>query len=224
MDLSNNKLIPIPYLLFTAFHPDLTYCQSKIDSTKYTVPNYNSKIILFSFENNLNISQTLSLFNENIFKKLGHFNQWDSEPRSLKNNFLRADIGSTEFDKFFNIIKRSGVFMHAINHPSIYMTIELTRILVNKIDPNIIFDDYTYNIPDVLINNYVFPVYPEIAEKFSLRGNYSWSIANKNFNNLKSFIEFSFESYIDQKFNPNDLSYSITDEQRNILSNIVRSF
>lgn len=224
MNVLNNKLIPVPNLYFTAFHPDLTYCTSKIDRSRYTIPNYNSQIILFAFENNLNIRQTLSLFSVDVFKQLGYFNRWDSDYRSLKNIFLQSDISYKEFDRFFNIIKRNGVFMHSVNHPKIDVLTQLTRILVNKFDSNIIFDDYTFNIPDVLINNYVFPVYPEIADKFSLNGNYSWSIADKNFNDLKSFIEFSFESYIDQKFNREDLSYSISDKQRNVLGEIVRSF
>jgi hypothetical protein len=219
--LEKNTCIQIPLINFCAFHPDLVYCHRKNDSTILTIPHYNSRIVLFGYENGLSVSQTKKLFSENIFKKMGYLNAWHSEREELKRIFLNANIILKDFDNFFNAIQRSGVFMHSINHPNISTIKELTKILVRKYDASINFDDYNFNLADGLINSYVFPVYPEIANNLSLIGNYSWSFFEKNIkyqlNNLSDYIEFMFENYVKIGFDPNSLNYSITQHQRKIL-------
>jgi hypothetical protein len=220
-----NQSIQIPFFGFYGFHPDLVYCQKKDDSTLLTSPHYNSRIVLFAYENNLSPIQTKNLFSENIFRMLGYFDAFKLERQELKRLFLNANINSRDFDRFFNTIQRLGIFMHSGNHPNILTIRYLTKLLIENHDPFINFEDYNFNLVDGLISPFVFPVYPEIASNLALRGNYSWSFLNGNvkyqFNNLLDYIIFSFDNYQKIGFESNNLNYWITENQRNILSNEV---
>ncbi len=216
-----NKCIQIPFIEFCAFHPDLVYCKLKNDLSVLTSPHYNSRIVLFGYENKLSISQTMRLFSESIFRRLGYFNAWNSEREELRRKFINANINPRDFDVFFNSIQRTGVFMHTINHPNISTIKELTKLIVKLHDKSINFDDYNFNLADGLIKGHVFPVYPEIANSLALRGNYSWSFVKDNvkiqLNNLSDYIEYMFNNYQTSGFDPDNLSYPITENQRKVL-------
>ncbi len=222
--LNNNICIKIPFIYFNSFHPDLVYCKHKNDG-HLTSPHYNSRIALFGYENNLCADEIVKLFNHSIYKGLGYYNLWDSQREQLKAIFLEADLAVKEFDIFFNNVQRDGVFMHSINHPNISTVKQLIKILIKKYDPSIRLEDYTFNLSDGLINAYVFPVYPEVAENLGLKGNYSWSFIEKGnkhqFNKLYDYVEFMLSNYERSGFPSDALSYQINDSQRKFLTDEV---
>ena len=201
------EVIKIPDLNFRAFHPDMRQAINA-KTNLLTTHADNSQIVVWAYNNGLSKTDTIKLFNRNVFGALGYLDCWSDCVADLKILLANAEFTSDEFERFFLRIKRMGQFMHTFNHPRIEALVEIARIIARRLgaDPECIDSDIV--VPDALTYAQ-WPVYPEIGNELGLRGNYHWRFYNphKNYeiNGLDSYISFAYQSYADQGLLPNEV-------------------
>ncbi len=199
----------IPVLGFPAFHPDLIYA-TKISTNEIikTPHDYHSAICIWSYKNNLEVSDTTALFTSEVYYELGYFSMWASSVDGLSQLFKNCNL---DVGLFLPFMIRQGVFMYSINHPKVNALIRLAKIIAMQVDANESFLEKDINISDGL-TDVVWPVYPEIADFYALPcGSYDWKFS-KIISGLKNYIEYSFNAYQKQGIERHDIKFFGRDE------------
>ncbi|MDD2722834.1 MAG: WcbI family polysaccharide biosynthesis putative acetyltransferase [Methylovulum sp.] len=197
------KVIKVPSINFHAFHPDLCYAEKKSANT-LTKVHYNSQIAIWAFNNQIDTSDAVRLFNGSTFKALGYFDQWGANAERLKLSFRQNDFSDIEFNQFFLAVKRRGVFMHSVNHPSAETIVEFCKLIAIRLGADQGIVKRKIIIPDSLIGT-IWPLYPEIGQELGLVGNYVWRIGNQEIEGLESYLDFAYQQYLEQGIQPSDL-------------------
>lgn len=203
--------IEIPTVVFPAYHPDLVYVyrgQGSGEAVFSPIGAYNSAIALFGYKKDLSAYQTIRLFNEAVYRKLGYFDMWEASQNALLASGRDAGLSlASLFPKW----TRSGCFMHSINHSKIEPLIDISKLLLGKVLGNVADADWRPFIVDPLQKDAVWPIYPEIAEKFGLPGSYMFrrpdyaNTSEQRYLPLETFVIQSLKSY---SFHPKHALYS----------------
>lgn len=193
-------------LTFQGYHPDCVYLN--LGKIKSPIGDYHSSIVTLAYKMELNEADTLSLFNSIIYNRLGYYDLFKTEIKSIETQFNKFNL---EPERDFSFSFKSEKMMHTINHPKLELLEELTKALFRQ--QAIPYNDIS--TIDYLVDNFpnsaVFPLYPEIAEKLHLKGSYLFKSDDKlaietsiaHFD-LSQFISKSFEIY--NKAKDEDLS------------------
>ncbi|MGA8169350.1 MAG: WcbI family polysaccharide biosynthesis putative acetyltransferase [Methylocystis sp.] len=167
-----------PTISFAAFQPDLVYLLDAARGHKALVGPlrpYHSALAVFAFRIGLSLEQANALFNRNVFEAVGYFGVWNAAAEEFLSN--ARGYGLDLSPDLMNWSRR-GVFMYSIVHPKPYVLADIARHLFAKRGlaiRNDNFDDYAI---DDLSRAEIFPVYPEIAELFGVRGGYLFKRGN----------------------------------------------
>lgn len=187
--LSKIKVLKIPIINFSGFHPDLAYA-TDCSNEKFTPNNYNSALTLFAYKKKISKKDLIKKFNSTFFNKLGYFDYFDPSIIKLKQRFDNSDLN---FNDFFISVRRKNIFMYTNNHPKPVVFHILGDLILSKIgktrdiEPNFQINDY--------LNNDIFPLYPDIADSMFTNGSYFWKINGKWIRSLNDFIDYSFKEY-----------------------------
>ncbi|MDP5192088.1 WcbI family polysaccharide biosynthesis putative acetyltransferase, partial [Rheinheimera baltica] len=180
-----------PFLL-NSFHPDICYVKDIGGNLLRTkMGDYNSIIVLSGFLLGLSVEEVVKLFNGELFQRFGFFDLWIEDVKRLQEkNSLKLNWAYLLRDE-----SRSGSFMFTFNHPKSSILFEISKQILKYLGVG--YHSLSSNcIPSYLANGPVWPVYPDIAERFTMKGDFffkpadSWSVFN-----LKTFVETSFEEY-----------------------------
>ncbi|MEA1830813.1 WcbI family polysaccharide biosynthesis putative acetyltransferase [Methylobacterium durans] len=204
------RLVMFPTIVFNAFHPDTVYAGnlahlSALKLAPSPMGHYHSAIALMGHRLGLSAPETLTLFREEVFDRLGYLQAWDSSVRDLLAS--AAQIGFP-LDREIGRWARGGNFMHVINHPKGTVIDDIARRLLTErgLRPEPVSSvDY---LGDELARDVVWPVYPEIAETFGFTGSYLFKrkprgAAFPALYDLATFLSESFALYDAQT--PEDL-------------------
>jgi len=187
------KIILCPLVTFAAFHPDCIYVERKDTARRVHSPlgDYNSALTLLAWLEGLEVEEALRLFHPAIYARAGYFDAWPASEEAL----LRAGRDyEFPFDKLYRSWVRRGVFMHTINHPKLFVFADLASEILRRCGiaaDSRLAESY---IPDELLNNCVWPLYPEIGRPMSLSGSYIFKNGSWLFD-LRGFVEESFRFY-----------------------------
>jgi hypothetical protein len=204
--LKHLRTIRVPGVLFRAFHPDLVYARNMNSGQLISQDvHYNSFITLWCWMRGFSVEETLEVFNATIIEKLGYTRMWDPCIEALKSSFGASDI---DFKRFIARIKRMGVFMHSINHPFQAALTEIAAQAAEMIDPSSSGIDLAVCDPlaDTLRHS-IWPLYPPIADAMSLRGSYSWRLADRHYPDLESFVRHSYSIYETEGVDPKTVKF-----------------
>lgn len=189
----NADEITLPPFTFSAFHPDICYVMSNGKIIQSKMHDYHSIIMLAAFLSDIPKEKIHSLFNKEVYDKLGYFSLWDSSMEYLKNSYSFLNIDIDEW-----IQKRSGYygsFMHTMNHPKIYMLSDLAQSLLDYLEIKH-HKSSEPPIPDNLVIGPSWPIYSEIALQYGFTGHYRFRpFADYRSFGLKSYIEDSINHY-----------------------------
>lgn len=188
---SKTIVINFPNIYFPAFHPDIIYVRN---SEK--IPVEQSAIAIWCYTNSVSIDNAIKLYNKDTFFQLGYFNMWDKCITHLRNEFEQCGF---DFNKFLLNVKREGVFMHTLNHPKINVLIQLGKQIAKKLGASDEMCNADYFIPD-LLHGFTWAVYPEIGNALSVVSSYSWNLHNKHIYGLREFLENSYRTFEENKF------------------------
>ncbi len=196
------KFHRVPSIDFRAFHPDLCYARSVVDG-KFTTDNYNSAIAAWAYNNGLETKDTAMLFNRDTYLRLGYFHLWEHSLQELRTAFNACGL---DFPRYILAVKRNGLFMHSINHPTVHAIEELAKSLAAKMGapPSLLQRDL--KLGDSLISGAVWPLYPEIADHYSLPGGcYDWKLRGLWRQGLDAYLDHAFRAYESQQIPRNGL-------------------
>ncbi|KQT84334.1 WcbI family polysaccharide biosynthesis putative acetyltransferase [Methylobacterium sp. Leaf466] len=166
------NLILMPSIVFPAFHPDLVHIGEEVvpgDGNLLVGPmgRSHSALALFGFRAGLDPDETRRLFTAAVYRRLGYFDGWTESVA-----FLRLLGEQTGYDLEADLARwtRRGCFMHATNHPKMYVAADLARGLLDK--AGIAYGDCDLDayLADEFIRLGTWPVYPEIAEYYGVPG------------------------------------------------------
>lgn len=186
------KLIKYPYIKFHAFHPDMTYVSRMVDGQHHMIqPDYNSCICIWSYVNDLLPQRAAELFNDDIFSRLGYYDQWDCSVSDLAEQF---GLLGYNWSRFFHKVKRQGVFMLSHNHPKIATIDALAKsIAIDKLgESDSITQIDTYTADHLAILSW--PVYPEIGASYGVRSRYDFDYKGEILN-LERYIVEIYKNY-----------------------------
>ncbi|MDE2364412.1 MAG: hypothetical protein KGM42_17180 [Hyphomicrobiales bacterium] len=197
------KVAPIPSIVFSGFHPDTVYILDPPQNGRPiegpTGP-YHSAIALFAYLRGMSVEQTEALFCAPFFAALGYFDVWEDSARE----FL-ALARASGLDLSHDLVRwsRGGTFMYSMNHPKAHVLFDVARALLERADlPHSAAVEFSDFAVDDIVRGAVYPVYPEIAERYGHRGNYLFKRANYElsrsvgeFLTLRGYIESCFAVY-----------------------------
>ncbi|MBS0368544.1 MAG: hypothetical protein JSS57_05000 [Proteobacteria bacterium] len=198
------KVLRIPAIGFSAFHPDLCYAQDKT-SGALTAHHYNSAIAAWSYRNGLSPDDAARLFDHQVYADLGYLDQW-AAGRGLMQQMFQAAGLEAAFEGFFRTIQRSGCFMHSINHPTIFVLEQLSKIVAGQMGARPEQLARPLTVRDGLTDT-VWPLYPEVADALSLPGgNLMWKAGATHYlEGALEYVRFSFDEYARQGIAPENL-------------------
>lgn len=213
-ELCDNRstiLIQCPRFNFISFHPDITYARN--ESTSEVAYVASSRIVSWAFSQRLSIDAAASMFNADVFQALGYFDRWEAEIKNLR-DYYTAGYG-LDFDAFYMDIKREGIFMHDIAHPTAGGLAKFGKMLARKMGATRQQLSQRVTIPDTF-GGLTWPVYPEIAENLGLSGSYIWGETVATGGGLQGYIAYAYARFEASGFEPGRVGVMSGDGFENI--------
>ncbi|HMK89626.1 MAG TPA: WcbI family polysaccharide biosynthesis putative acetyltransferase [Methylocystis sp.] len=174
--LSNAQLFPT--LNFAGFQPDLVYLTDATRANRVLngpLRPYHSALAVFAYRVGLKPDAAQALFNRNVYEAVGYLNVWEPAAAEFLENARRYDMDlSAELMSW----SRRGVFMYSIVHPKPFVLADIARQLLAAAGLKIRNDNSDAYAIDDLARAEIFPVYPEIAELYGVRGGYLFKCGN----------------------------------------------
>jgi hypothetical protein len=188
--------VQVPVLNFNGFHPDLVYAIRDGGSIFRGVSDYHSAIGLWAWRRGIDPAHALALFTPDAFRRLGYYSCYGTAVELLRASFDEAGL---DFAEFWLRAKRSGVFMHTVNHPCIAPLVLVAKQVARRIGapPGIMSDPLDRYLEDSLVASIVWPVYPAIARYLGVPGSYRFRVERRWFASLLPFLEAQWEAYGD---------------------------
>lgn len=185
-----------PKLFFTAFHPDFVFANAGEVRVASAIGGITSAIALFAWQNGFTVDQTVKLFRGETYDALGYFDHWDPSAEHLLAS--AATLGLSLEDEIRQW-RATGCFLHCPNHPKPIVMAGMARQMFKTLGwtPAVAYPEYVAQ--DHLVKNLVWPLYPEIGERFGLPGHMIFKMPdgkvtkeNRGLLPLDTFIEKSF--------------------------------
>ncbi|WP_238256647.1 WcbI family polysaccharide biosynthesis putative acetyltransferase [Methylorubrum podarium] len=158
--------VPVPTIVFPAFHPDIVYIAHKGGLFGSPMGDYHSALIVYGFTRGYSVEEIVSLFRAEVFSRIGYLDGWFTNRDSL---LAMSRAHGSNLDRLFAGWMRRGCFMHTINHPKLFVLADLARDALARAEipaRTAACEDY---LPDPLSGS-VWPVYPEIAARLGVPG------------------------------------------------------
>jgi hypothetical protein len=162
---------------------------------------YHSALAFFAYRAGLAADAALKLFNRDVFDTVGYFDVWNGATEALLKDGQRFGLDFRE-----DVLRwtRRGCFMYSSIHPKPFVFFDFARQLMDKAGvpmKPVNFDDYAV---DDLVRGAVYPVYPDIAEFYGIRGSYVFKgpehapggLDIGDFWDLPGFVRESYRFYV----------------------------
>lgn len=183
-------------LYFTGYHPDLTYFGGRGVRVQSAMGDYNSRIALIGYTKGLTIDETVALFNEENYRRLNYFSQFEGSKAEL---LRRDEENDVRFAGEFFEIARDHVPLYTVNHPTAHALAPLASLIAEAAGqgrPSINVN----NIRNPLVENSIWPVYPEVAAALGLHypGDTTFYASYQEDRppmSLRDFVGISFDRY-----------------------------
>ena len=189
------EVIDLPHLAFAGFHPDAIYAVRGDGGIFRGITDYHSAIGLWAWRKGLDPETAARLFTPDIMQRLTYDRYWDPSVTALKQDFADSSLS---FSTFWARLKRSGVFMHTINHP----TAPALALLAKAIAVRLGADDTVWDIPTErytqdLLSHIVWPVYPWVGTSLGVDGAFRWKMDGRVFGTVEDWLEATWVAYGD---------------------------
>lgn len=189
------NVIVIPVMEFHGYHPDICYITtgsgSNVSYVESPLSHYNSLICFSGFKKGLREEEILALYNVEIFERSGYFRLWHEEKQSF---LQRSRELGYDFSAAFRRWSLRGSFMYSVNHPKIECLYDIAMAATVKAGREPV--DCAMRPHDNLIAGPIFPIYPAIAERYSIEGSYYFKIGGYyRLIDLTEFVARSFDTY-----------------------------
>lgn len=195
---------PVPAFVFAAFHPDLVYVGGPgtrnpafVDSP---VGHYHSALALYGYLAGLTADETIRLFRREVYEHLGYLDLWGYAQETLV--ALGRDAG---MDLEGAVVRwaRRGCFMHSVNHPKMFVLVDIAKMLLEAAGLPFRDDDLESLLIDDLSLKGMWPVYDPVARHYGVPGSMMFQAQALDSRSRKpgqvftlaDFVAGSFERY-----------------------------
>ena len=172
--LGKIEIIVAPTIYFTGYHPDFVHATGGVRSP---LGNPQSAIGLYGLLNRLTIEETAKLYCDYAYESLGYYNHWKSSIEMLR---AESNISGIDLVSMLPRWQASGCFLFTPNHPMLRVMIDIGVALVEKMGQTIHLRRPDRLMVDPFQNGPIFPVFPEIASRIGLDGDYMFRGPVKN--------------------------------------------
>ncbi len=198
----DTTVLGFPTIYYTGFHPDTIYSNYGDGQNRLLSPTgtNHSAIVAHAWLNDMTPSETAGLFNERVFEHLGYFDHWQQSIARLRDQFEALGFN---FDGRIEEWMKFGCFMHTPNHPKLLVVSAIAKVLLKELGINPKTANPENMLNDNLSSLVIWPVYPEIANRLGISGEYCFK-REARFGSedqpapvlsLQEYIEASFEMY-----------------------------
>lgn len=188
-----------PGIDFNAFHPDCVYLWHRQRGEYFPSPigDYHSATAFLGHSLGFTLDQTLRLFDAGVFERLGYFGFWRISEEVLME---RGHSIGFPLGKAYRSWMRRGSFMHSVNHPKLFVLVDIARILLQQSGFPVTRCNIEDYLPDEALFDAVWPIYPEIGEVLGIEGDYIFKCGSRSdegtpYSTLEEFVRRSFELY-----------------------------
>lgn len=198
---SGKPVIMISNIFFSGWHPDLTYIGGLNQRVGGPLGDYHSCLALFGFVQNLTPSETLALFNNDVYQSAGYYDFYSSSLKELQRRDSEVDVRVTDI---LEEAMHQELCFFSVNHPTSALLAPFARLIMRHLaslgicrPSEISASNFLYE--NCLIRSSVFPVYPEIAARHGMPGIGSYVFkpdgGTINSIDLPQFIEGEFAAF-----------------------------
>lgn len=188
-----------PTIAFAGFQPDMTYLRGKlrghdaVDTITNEMVMYHSNIVLTGYVAGLDIDGIVALFQPETYSKLGYLDCWEAARKALLKEGVESEM---PLGGLFEQWAARGCFMYSMNHPRLHVFEDITRVLLTRAGMSITASNVATYLDDPLRQMSIWPVYPGIAGRLNLHGDYTFikSMLNGAMS-LREFVESSVARY-----------------------------
>lgn len=186
------RLLRVPTMGFDAYHPDICYLEdAQGDAVKGPMGDYHSLIAFAAFGKGLSATETLSLFCDDVYARMGYYERWDRAKRALLGRYRDAGLA---LDRHFTGWSRNDAFMYSINHVRIHCLRDLATVILEQAGKPVARREMLPH--DNLAFGPVYPIYPEIGARLGVPGSYDFKPGTQyGFIGLNQFVAESFDLY-----------------------------
>ncbi len=160
-----NKLVTFTNIHFNGLHPDMTYIGPMGQRIAGFFGDYHSKLVLFGYAEQRSVDDCVALFNGANYEKIGFLGMYQSSTAELLQRDRNCDV---KFGPMFLEMLRVQPCLYTINHPTGPVFIEMSAMLAAHCGLEFITKN-PVNFQNHLAQNYIWPVYNEIAESHRLQ-------------------------------------------------------
>ncbi len=196
-----DRLLTMPAFVFGAFQPDMAILRQKDEHGGKIILSPigvdSSSLVSFGYLNGLSIDETCRLFCEKGYRSVGYLDAWFPAAENFKRRF------GARYGSYLVQWSRRGCFTYTFNHPKSFVLFDITReTLGDKIVNHV--PDLSEILPDDLRGSAIWPVYPDIAKRYGVEGNYWFKPhLEDRIMNLETFVSESYALY--QPYDPREL-------------------
>jgi hypothetical protein len=191
------KLREFPSLVYSGFHPDQVYIkQPSVGLLGGPTGTYHSSIALLAWKHGLAREETIRLFCDTSYAHLGFARYAAEGVNRLRAQFLRMGLFTEDPFERWN---RRAPWMLTLNHPRNLVMADLGRELLLRegLDAE---QDIDWLLPEILADEVIWPVYPEIARNFGIPGSYRFKVARSAAPQGRDVAFLDLSTLIDQTF------------------------
>lgn len=191
-----------PTFYHAGFHPDLVYARAGGTPLKSPLHDYNSALAIYGWLRGLSVKQTVGLYCERVFDRLGYFTYAASSDARLVED---CDLAGLDGAALLASLKRQVPFCHAVNHPTLAAVARIAERVLDAAGLAPAVRGVERFLADPLLSGPIWPVYPPIADRLGLAGTYEFKAggAPVRILDLESFVAGSFAAYEGQA--PSDI-------------------
>jgi len=229
----NVPILILPRLYFHGFHPDVAtpVKQRARECLELPMTTSNSAILLAAWREELTAKEARTLFRDEVYERLGYYEAFAVATGALSAYFRDAGL---DLEPFMQAWMNSAPFFHVPVHPK---AVVLKDLMLAKLRDKGLYsgDGVGVSIQDEMARRVVWPVYPEIADRLGIAGDYIFKprlVMPKGFEppanhrshakpmDLDEFIGRTYECY---RQSPPDLSrfHRMSDPRLTGLANLV---
>jgi hypothetical protein len=196
--ISTGKVLRYPNFVYPGFHPDIIYAHVGADKLLQSpLSDYNSALVVYGWMKELSLKETLDLFCEAVFERLGYF---DFRRRGDEYIITEGVKASMDMAPLLAKWTKAGCFAHSFNHPKLFVMGDIARALLSKAGLLAAVPDAERYLYDSLLAGAVWPVYPEIAERFEIDGDYNFKKPFHLCQTGRSVEILGLEAFVEQSF------------------------
>lgn len=198
----NHHSTPIytfPNIGFDGYHPDITFLrgikrgESAIQAVTSDMVIYHSAIAFFCYQYDISVDQTLNHYNHYVMSRLGYADRWNQARDAL---LAEGEAAGMPLSAELHRWAAQGSFMFSNNHPHIRVLVDIARRIMERMNVPVINQNVTDYLPDALKAMPVWPIYPPVATRLGLKGDYVFKRHEPHgLISLRSFVESSFRIY-----------------------------